>query len=132
MPWLDRLRFELVDEHSDFPWAVVGPARWQDPETGEIHEVEDGFRTDGSSVLKALIAIPVVGQLLALRMFGSGMWLGFAAGVLHDRLRRADENGLTIVPPHVAHEKFRRAMIEDGHPSDVVENYYAAVVRFNS
>jgi hypothetical protein len=132
MPWLDPRRFELIDEHAEFPWAVIGPLRWMDPETGEIHAIPDGFRTDGSSFPKLMMAIPFIGAFLSMRHFGNGMWLGFAGGTLHDYLRRSDENDNTPVPPDVAHLKFKRALIEDGFSEDVVENYYAAVVKFNS
>jgi hypothetical protein len=132
MPWLDPLRFELVDERAEFPWAVIGPMRWMDPETREVHTIPDGFRTDGSSFPKQMMAIPIIGQFLAMRHFGNGIWVGFAAGTLHDCLRRGDENGVPPVPAHVAHWKFKLALQEDGFPYDVVENYYAAVVKYNS
>ena len=132
MPWLDPLRFELVDEHDRYPWAVAEDMRWQDPETGEIHTVKRGFRTDGSSHPKAIMAVPLFGQLLSMRHFGNGMWKGFAAGVLHDSLRSPDEDGNSPIPAQNAHYKFKLALAEDGWPEDVIENFYAAVVRFNS
>lgn len=132
MPWIDPLLFELVDEHDEFPWAAAADMRWIDPETGEVHTVRRGFRTDGSSNPKALMAVPLIGQFLAMRHFGNGIWRGFAAGALHDSLRRPDENGNTPVPPAVAHHKFRLALTEDGWPEDMIANYYAAVMKFNS
>lgn len=132
MPFLDPPFFELVDDRSDKPWKTTSSRRWQDPLTGEVHTIPSEFRTDGSSVPKLLMMVPLIGRFLALRFMGKGLWLGFGEGVLHDYLRRPDFDGLPPVPAAEAHLKFKRALEEAGYPYDMVENYYAAVKRFNS
>jgi len=92
--------------------------------TSPTYEVPRHFRTDGASVPKALM---LFAPPLAARFFGSGVWLGFKQGVVHDWLRR--EN---IVPADVAHRVFREALYEAMYPPDLIENYYAAVVKFNT
>lgn len=127
MPWFTSLDVTLVDDREEFPWEVISPLIWEDPETKEIHEVPIGFRTDGASIPMILSMIPIVGPALALRHFGKGIWFGFKEGVLHDFLRRNDP-----IPPSEAHLKFKRALIEGGYPEDLIANYYDAVRRFNS
>lgn len=134
MPFLDPLQVQLLNERSVFPWITLADRRWEDPETGEIHTIPKHFRTDGSSIPKALLAVPLIGQALALRYFGNGVWLAFGEGDLHDYLRRPDRaTGLPPVPAAVAHLKFRRALYEK-YPDmpDMCENFYSAVVMFNS
>lgn len=141
MPFLDDLHLQFLDDRSEFPFITTRPRSWQDPETGEIHTIPAHFRTDGASIPIALAALPVVGPALVLRYFGKGVFLGFGEGVLHDYLRRkpARWEGDRVVgygePPvaaAVAHEKFRRALVEGGYPDDLVANYYEAVRAFNS
>lgn len=141
MPFLDPLKLQFLDERGEFPFITIEPRRWQDPETGEIHTIPKHFMTDGASVPVALAALPVIGQALVLRYFGKGVFLGFGEGVLHDHLRRkpAIWNGDQIIgygePPvtaAVAHEKFRRALVEGGYQDDMIQNYVAAVLAFNS
>lgn len=134
MPFLDPLDVRLLNQRGTFPWLTLAERRWEDPETGEIHTIPKYFRTDGSSVPEAIIAVPLIGQGLAMRFLENGMWLGFDEGVLHDYLRRPDK--ITMLPPipaKMAHIKFRRALYER-YPDmpDLCEYYYSAVVAFNS
>jgi hypothetical protein len=117
----------LLNDRHELPWISLRPLEYDDPITGELYIVPANFRTDGSSVPKALIAVPVVGQALALRFMGQGLWLGFREGVLHDWLRRHD-----VVPAHLAHKIFRGALYAAGYPPDLCESYFAAVVAANS
>lgn len=122
----------LLSDREMFPWLTLEPLVYEDPVTGETFTVERNFRTDGASIPIALSLVPVIGPLLSMRYFGGGIWLGFREGVLHDRLRRKDKEGNTLVPAHVAHKIFRGALYDAGYPADLCENYYAAVVAFNS
>jgi len=130
--FLTPLEAMLLDDRTMFPWITLEPLVYESPLTGETYTVPRNFRTDGSSVPAAIIAIPVIGQALALRYFGRGVWLGFKAGVLHDYLRRADLYGGTPVPARIAHMVFREALYACGYPEDLCETYYQAVVSFNS
>jgi hypothetical protein len=114
----------LLDDRSIFPWITLEPLVYECELTGETYTVPKHFRTDGSSVPRALM---LFAPPLAARFFGQGVWLGFKQGVLHDYLRRND-----LVPASVAHRVFREALYAGGYPEDVCENYYAAVVKFNS
>lgn len=117
----------LLDGRHEYPWISLRPLEYEDPLTGVLYIVPANFRTDGASVPKALIALPVIGQALAMRFMGQGLWLGFREGVLHDYLRRNDK-----VPARLAHRIFRTALFEAGYPDDLVESYYLAVMKFNS
>lgn len=116
----------LLDDRHEYPWISLRPLEYEDPLTGELYIVPANFRTDGASVPKALIAVPIVGQALALRFMGRGLWMGFREGVLHDCLLRSG-----IVPASLAHRIFRSALYEAGYPPDLCETYYAAVVAAN-
>jgi len=126
------LKVMLIDDRAQFPWFVLEPQQYECDLTGETYFVERGFRTDGASVPVALAAFPLVGPLLLMQYFGGGVFMGFREGVLHDRLRREDENGETLVPAHIAHKVFREALRKGGYSDALVENYYAAVKAFNS
>lgn len=132
MPFLTPLQVQFLDDRSVFPWITMAPLVYESELTGEVYEVPRHFRTDGASVPIALAAVPVFGQALTLRYFGSGVWHGFKQGVLHDFLRRPDNAGRLPVPAKVAHLIFRSALYEAGYPPDLCENYYAALVAFNS
>jgi hypothetical protein len=132
MPFHTPLLVQLLDDRSAFPWLTVAPLVYSSDLTGDTYTVPKWFRTDGSSVPKALIAVPVVGQALALRFMGQGIWMGFKQGVLHDYLRRKDKDGKTPVPAKVAHLIFREALYDAGYPDDMCEAYVAAVRTFNS
>ena len=124
MPFTSMLKVMLLDDRSIFPWITLEPLVYECELTGETYTVPKHFRTDGSSVPRALM---LFAPPLAARFFGQGVWLGFKQGVLHDYLRRND-----LVPASVAHRVFREALYAGGYPEDVCENYYAAVVKFNS
>ena len=121
------LKVMLLDDRLPKPWSVLEPQQYDCPMTGETYIVERGFRTDGSSVPIAIAAVPVIGAILVVRYFGGGVFMGFREGVLHDRLRQ-DPN----IPAILAHRIFREALYANGYPSDLVENYYAALKLFNS
>jgi hypothetical protein len=123
---------QFLNDRSVFPWITTEPLVYESALTGGTYTVPRHFRTDGSSIPKALIALPVVGQGLALRFMGKGVWQGFKAGCLHDFLRRPDKAGRLPVPAYLAHRVFREALIDAGYPDDLVSAYYAAVVLFNS
>lgn len=129
MPFLSPLRVELLNDRAVFPWIVLEPLVYESPLTGEVYTVPRHFVTDGASVPEALFAVPVVGPILSMRFFGHGVWQGFKQGVLHDYLRRGP---VRPVAASVAHLVFREALYDGGYPEDLVENYYAAVKRFNS
>ena len=129
MPFLTPLKVQLLDDRGPFPWITLEPLVYESELTGETYTVPRHFRTDGASVPTALFAVPIVGQSLALRFFGNGVWQGFKQGVLHDYLRRGT---VKPVPAHLAHKIFREALYEAGYPSDLCENYYAALMAFNS
>lgn len=123
---------QFLNDRSIFPWITTAPLVYVSALTGETYTVPKHFRTDGASIPKALIALPVVGQGLALRFFGAGVWLGFKQGVLHDWLRRPDKAGRLPVPAYLAHRIFREALYEAGYPPDLCETYFYAVKTFNS
>lgn len=129
MPFLNDLKAQLLNDREVFPWITLEDLVYDCPLTGEIYTVPKYFRTDGASIPKALIALPIVGQALAIRYFGQGVWQGFKQGVLHDWLRRGKR---TPVSASIAHQIFREALMERDYPADLVENYYNAVVLFNS
>ena len=106
------------------PWLTLSPLVYESELTGETYTVPRYFTTDGASVPSALVALPVVGFLLFKRYFGSGVWHGFRAGVLHDYL-------LKSIPKHIAHKVFREALYSEGYPEDLCETYYAAVVDYS-
>jgi hypothetical protein len=126
------LKVMLVNDRARFPWFVLEPQQYDCELTGETYIIERGFRTDGSSVPIAISHVPLVGAMLLTRYFGGGVFKGFREGVLHDRLRRKDAQGKTLVSPKVAHLVFREALYTAGYPEDMIENYYAAVRLFNS
>lgn len=119
----------FLDDRSTFPFILLEDLVYECALTGETYTVPKHTRTDGASIPAAIAAVPFVGQALFLRYFGSGVFLGFKSGVLHDFLRRGDN---PPVPAHVAHKIFRAALGEAGYPPDLVANYHAAVVMFNS
>jgi len=123
---------QLLNDQSQYPWITTEYLVYESALTGETYTVQRHFRTDGASLPKALIALPVVGQALALRFMGQGVWLGFKQSVLHDWLRRKNPHGITPVPAYLAHRIFREALYAANYPPDVCEAYYAAVVAFNS
>lgn len=130
-PYANVQAMLLNDRHAK-PWMLLERLEYDDPITGERYTVEKNFRTDGSSVPIALAAVPVIGPMLVIRFFGGGVFKGFREGVLHDRLRRPDEHGNLLVSAKVAHLIFRGALYEAGYEPDICENYYAALVAFNS
>lgn len=134
MPFLypnDQVKVQLLNDREEFPWLTLDTLSYQDPLSGEVYTVPKYFRTDGASVPKALVCVPIVGPALFQRFFGEGVWKGFREGVLHDYLRRK-RNGILPVKAEVAHRIFRQALEEAGYPYDLVESYYSAVVKFNS
>lgn len=124
--FLSALDVRLLNDRAPMPWQLIAPLEYADPLTGETYTVPKWFRTDGASLPAALVALPVIGQLLFLRYFGQGVFQGFREGVLHDYLLRSG-----IVPRRLAHRMFRTALYEAGYPPDLVETYYAAVVAAN-
>jgi len=129
MPFQTMLDVRFLDDRSIFPWITLSELVYECPLTGETYVVPRHFRTDGASIPAAIAAVPFVGQALFLRYFGRGVFQGFKQGVLHDYLRRGPN---PPVPAHVAHKIFRAALDEAGYPPDLVANYHAAVVAFNS
>jgi hypothetical protein len=127
----NNVKAQLLNDRERYPWITLDVLEYEDPRTGEIYRVPKHFRTDGASIPKALVAVPIVGPALFQRFFGAGVWQGFREGVLHDYLR-TERNGVYPVPAATAHDIFRMALTEAGYPEDLVENYYAAVVAFNS
>ena len=127
MPFLTPLNVMLLDDRNEYPWITISPLVYESPLTGETYTVPTNFRTDGASVPSSLIAVPVIGQALALKYLGHGVWKGFKQGVLHDYLRRTK-----IVSPELAHKIFREALYSSNYPEDLCEEYYNAVVLFNS
>jgi hypothetical protein len=135
MPFTDdanELDLRFFDDRSEFPFLTLQPLEYFSPLTGQTYTVPKYFRTDGASVPVAIAAIPVVGPELLMRYFGHGVFHGFKQGVLHDYLRRKRPDGTTPVPAETAHAVFREALADAGYPSDLVENYFAAVKAFNS
>jgi hypothetical protein len=130
MPFLSPLKVQFLSDQAKFPWITLEPLLYESEIADCTFEVPKNFRTDGASVPKALVALPVVGPALFLRYFGQGVWMGFKQGVLHDFLRRK-VGGTPPVPAKMAHLVFREALVEGGYPEDLVENYYEAVRRFN-
>lgn len=124
MPFTTPLTVMLLNDRAKFPWITLSPLVYESPLTGDVYTVPKHFRTDGASIPKALIAVPVIGQALALRYFGEGVWLGFKQGVLHDYLLRGPNPPVAAA---VAHRVFREALADAGYPDDLVNNYYAAV-----
>ena len=116
----------MLNDRSVYPWMTLSPLVFESDLTGETYTVPRYFRTDGASLPAALVALPVIGPMLFARYFGSGVWLGFRSGVLHDSLLRSGE-----VPKHLAHKIFREALYSEGYPEDLIETYYAAVVDYS-
>lgn len=129
MPFLNSLKVQLLNDREVFPWITLEPLAYECPLTGETYTVPRHFRTDGASVPKALVAVPLIGPALFQRFFGQGVWHGFREGVLHDYLRRGNT---PPVPAAIAHAIFRGALEEAGYPFDLVNNYFDAVRAFNS
>ena len=130
MPFLTPLKVQLLNDRAEFPWITLAPLSYE-AKDGTVYTVPKHFRTDGATV-SPLISVPVIGQALALRFFGEGVWQGFREGVLHDYLRRKRPDGTRPVPAAVAHRIFKEALEEAGYPYDLVESYYDAVVQINS
>ena len=126
MPFHSLPKVMLLDDRAVFPWILLEELVYDSPLTGETYIVPKHFRTDGASIPKALI---LFAPPLAARFIGSGVWLGFKQGIIHDYLRRGP---VPPVPAKVAHLVFREALEISGYPHDLVENYYAAVRTFNS
>lgn len=122
----------LLNDRHALPWILTEKLWYDSPLTGEMYEIERHFRTNLVSMPMALAAVPVIGQMLVIRYFGSGVWLGAREGALHDWLRTPDKDGNFIVPAHIAHKIFREALYDAGYPYDLCETYYSAVVAFNS
>lgn len=131
MPFLDPLNMQLLNESNVFPWMLLERFRWQDPATGEIYEAPKYFRTDGASIPIEISAVPVIGQALIMRLFATGMFKAFKPGVIHDWARRK-VNGVRPMPAAQAHLLLKNIMTEQGYPQDIIDDYYAAVVKFNS
>lgn len=131
MPFLTDLKLMFLNDREKYPWLTLEPLEYESPLTGQTYVVPKYFRTDGASIPNALIALPIIGNALVLRFMGQGVWQGFKQGVLHDYLRR-ERGGNLPVTASVAHAVFREALQDANYPSDIVENYYAAVVKFNS
>ena len=129
MPFETMLHVMLLNDRHEYPWVTTEPLVYESALTGETYEVPKHFRTDGSSVPRALM---LFSPALAARFFGRGVWQGFKQGVLHDYLRRKDTEGNAPVPVKVAHLVFREALYEAGYPPDLCESYYSALVLFNS
>lgn len=131
MPFITPLKMQLLNEDNVFPWLLLEPFTWLDPETGEEYTAPKYFRTDGASVPPAIALVPIVGPALLTRLMATGMFKAFKAGVIHDWARRAI-NGVRPMPAADAHKLLRKIMIEQGYPMDIVEDYYNAVVIANS
>jgi len=131
MPFLTPLKVQLLSDKSEFPWITLEPFVYESKD-GTVYTVPKNFRTDFASVPKALMAIPIVGQALAMRFFGNGTWLGVKPAVIHDWARRKDHNGITPMPAASAHLLLKECLEESGYPEDLVGSYYNAVVAFNS
>lgn len=124
------LKVMLLNDRHEIPWITLAQIVYESTLTGETYTVPRHFRTDGASIPRWLI---MMAPPLAMRFMGSGVWLGFREGVLHDWLRRPDKvTGKPPVPAKVAHLIFREALIDAGYPDDMVSAYYAAVKLFNS
>lgn len=132
MPFNTLLEVALLNDRHPLPWITTAILDYDSPLTGEAYTVPRHFRTDGASIPTALLTLPALGPLIALRFMGEGVWQGFKQGVLHDYLRRPDPTGKPPVPAKVAHLIFREALIDAGYSDDLVSAYYAAVVAFNS
>ena len=126
MPFHTPLKVMLLSDRTQYPWITLAPLVYESELTGETYWVPENFRTDGASVPRALI---LFAPPLAARFFGSGLWQGFKQGVLHDYLRRGPN---PPVSAKVAHLVFLEALQSAGYPDDLVANYFAAVVKFNS
>ena len=131
MPFLTPLKLQLLNDRAEFPWLTLDVLVYTDKK-GNIHTVPKYFRTDGSSHPIAIAAIPVIGPMLVMRHFGSGVFMGFEEGVLHDWARRKRQDGTRPMSAADAHLLFKEALEEKGYPEDLVQNYFAAVVKFNS
>jgi hypothetical protein len=127
-----NLQVMLLNDRHPLPWIMTEKMVYECQLTGETHEVERHFRTDLASIPIAMAAIPVIGPMLVIRYFGRGVWMGARECALHDWLRTPDKYGNLPVPARVAHRIFRAALYEAGYPPDLCENYYSAVVAFNS
>lgn len=131
MPFLTPLKVQFLSDSSKFPWITLEPFSYE-AKDGTIYTVPKHFRTDFASIPKALMAVPIIGQALAMRFFGNGTWLGVKSAVLHDWARRKQKDGTRPMPAAKAHRLFKEALEEEGLPEDVVANYFAAVKTFNS
>lgn len=130
MSFVTPLKVQLLSDRHKYPWILTAPLVYESALTGETYSVPKHFRTDGSSVPRALI---LMAPPLAMRFMGAGIWMGFKSGCLHDFLRRPDKaTGKPPVPAKVAHLIFREALTDAGYPDDLISSYYAAVVTFNS
>jgi hypothetical protein len=129
MPFLTPLKVQLLNDREKLPWITLEPLVYE-AKDGTTYTVPKHFRTDGASIPKALLLLPVIGVALFQRYFGVGVWQGFKDGVLHDYLRRK-RNGTTVVDAATAHRIFKEALEESGYPEDLVSNYYDAVRKFN-
>lgn len=130
MPFHTPLKVMLLSDRTQFPWILTAPLVYESEVLGDTVWVPEHFRTDGSSVPRALI---LMAPPLAMRFMGQGVWQGFKQGVLHDYLRRPDKTtGKPPVPAKVAHLVFKEALTEAGYPDDLVSAYYQAVKVFNS
>jgi hypothetical protein len=132
MPFISpyaNLQVMLLNDRHDKPWITLEKLVYESPLSGETYEVKKHFRTDLASIPKALI---LFAPPLAARFFGRGVWMGARESALHDSLRTKDEHGKYPVPAHLAHKIFREALYEAGYPSDLCENYYSALMMFNS
>lgn len=129
MPFLTPLKVQLLNDREVFPWITTEPLVYACELDDRTYTVPRHFRTDGASIPMALSLVPIIGSALCMRFFGKGIWQGFKQGVLHDYLRRGDH---PPVPAATAHLIFREALADANYPADLIENYYAAVVAFNS
>lgn len=127
----NNVKVQLLNDREKYPFLTLEKLVYEYPPTGEEFEVKKYFRTDGASIPKLLVAVPVVGPVLFQQFFGQGVWQGFQEGVLHDWLR-TPVNGVYPVPAEKAHEIFRYALEERGYSDSLVKAYYEAVIMFNS
>ena len=125
-PW-NNAKVMLLNDRAERPFIMLERLEFYSETTGETYVVPKHFRHDGASVWAAVALIPIVGQLLFLRFFGKGVFLGFREGALHDWLRQQPH-----IQAKVAHLIFREALYAANYQPDLCEAYYEAVKLFNS
>lgn len=126
-----NLQVMLLSDRHHLPWILTEPLMYHYPVTGEVFEIPRNFRTNLVSMPRALLAIPVLGNIAFMEFFGEGMWLGARESVLHDWLR-TPVNGVYPVEADEAHDIFKYALEEAGYQQRMIDTYYNAVKLFNS